>query len=488
MSNPSPRSRSSWSQCFWCISTCNGRRISRVGPAEPFPVILVNGRNENKTELSGLRPIQVEPSKTGTLPYGVINQFFVPDENGVVAVASDPSSPRESDRFGDEPQIATDPEGSYGPNEYQLANSIFIEIDKDRRIRVVHLQPNANLGDEGDGSASTHDPQVVQLSPSAHRKSVPEEEDEYWFSKWTRKPRFRSIFEKNTIHNGTEDDLGEEGENNNSNGGCGTGALSKDFEVARAAAAAKRRAWAYNNGNTSEPAVLQSTVIDNVEEDEYNSISICESSTKWSKSGNSNKTGINSTSSPTKSPTGSGVTNLGFEEDVADFERKQEEEEEEVIHEMAVDCPPDFVSPTKSLSLKRSGAPSPSPSSSSTIVMGKNSGSGSGSGNQPAILNVATTLVDSPENGVAKNLKKTPILLFIHGVSESSEVWTAQLNFFHKLGFEIVAPDLLGHGISSTPNVAKYYHFESLAQDLLSVYDYFVEEGRKVVIIGHGYG
>lgn len=132
-----------------------------------------------------------------------------------------------------------------------------------------------------------------------------------------------------------------------------------DFEIARAAAAAKRRAWAYNN-RSSEPVVQQSTVVDNSEEEEYNSISICESSTKWSKSGNNKSeigdgSGINNTppNTPRSRSNSTGSTNFGFVEDDVQMEK-----DVEVIHEMAVDCPPDFVSPVKSLSLKR-GGPSP---------------------------------------------------------------------------------------------------------------------------------
>jgi hypothetical protein len=81
-----------------------------------------------------------------------------------------------------------------------------------------------------------------------------------------------------------------------------------------------------------------------------------------------------------------------------------------------------------------------------------------------------------------------PLLFLIHGISGSSDIWKSQFEYFHDHGYEIIAPDLLGHGLSSTPNTAKYYLFESLVQDLATVFDHFIADERKVVIVGHGYG
>ncbi|XP_010157717.1 PREDICTED: abhydrolase domain-containing protein 8, partial [Eurypyga helias] len=37
------------------------------------------------------------------------------------------------------------------------------------------------------------------------------------------------------------------------------------------------------------------------------------------------------------------------------------------------------------------------------------------------------------------------VLFFIHGVGGSLDIWKEQLDFFTKLGYEVVAPDLAGH-------------------------------------------
>ena len=50
----------------------------------------------------------------------------------------------------------------------------------------------------------------------------------------------------------------------------------------------------------------------------------------------------------------------------------------------------------------------------------------------------------------------------------------------------IIALDLLGHGLSSTPNGYKPYEFGELALDVLFIFDKFCK--RRNVLIGHSYG
>lgn len=76
----------------------------------------------------------------------------------------------------------------------------------------------------------------------------------------------------------------------------------------------------------------------------------------------------------------------------------------------------------------------------------------------------------------------------IHGAGSSSEVWKNLINNLVQCGYECVAPDLLGHGLSSAPDKASHYTFHSFLQDMLCIFDRFVVEGRSAVILGHGYG
>ncbi|KAJ7308174.1 hypothetical protein JRQ81_008691 [Phrynocephalus forsythii] len=78
------------------------------------------------------------------------------------------------------------------------------------------------------------------------------------------------------------------------------------------------------------------------------------------------------------------------------------------------------------------------------------------------------------------------VLFFFHGVGGSLDIWKEQLDFFAKLGYEVVAPDLAGHGASSAPQVAAAYTFYALAEDMRAVFKRYAK--RRNVLVGHSYG
>lgn len=78
------------------------------------------------------------------------------------------------------------------------------------------------------------------------------------------------------------------------------------------------------------------------------------------------------------------------------------------------------------------------------------------------------------------------VLFFIHGVGGSSDIWKPQMDYFAGLGYEIVSPDLIGHGLSFAPNNKKSYHFKEILRDLETVFDIYCK--RSNIIIGHSYG
>lgn len=112
-------------------------------------------------------------------------------------------------------------------------------------------------------------------------------------------------------------------------------------------------------------------------------------------------------------------------------------------------------------------------------------------------LNIMKPSVD--DNGVKKKHRKSclsgskahlkkPLLLLIHGAGSNCEIWRNLISHLALGGYECVAPDLLGHGLSSAPDSANLYTFHAFLQDLLCIFDRFVVEGRTAVILGHGYG
>ncbi|XP_065337131.1 uncharacterized protein LOC135937807 [Cloeon dipterum] len=81
-----------------------------------------------------------------------------------------------------------------------------------------------------------------------------------------------------------------------------------------------------------------------------------------------------------------------------------------------------------------------------------------------------------------------PLLMLLHGASSSADVWTSLIDYFAIAGYEVCAPDMLGHGYSSAPNSKKAYSFACLLQDALQIFDTYVSGDKKCVILAHGYG
>ncbi|XP_034566826.1 protein ABHD8 [Notolabrus celidotus] len=77
-------------------------------------------------------------------------------------------------------------------------------------------------------------------------------------------------------------------------------------------------------------------------------------------------------------------------------------------------------------------------------------------------------------------------LFFIHGVGGSLDIWGSQLDFFSRLGYEVIAPDLAGHGASSAPQIAAAYTFYALAEDMRLVFKRYAR--KRNILIGHSYG
>ena len=81
---------------------------------------------------------------------------------------------------------------------------------------------------------------------------------------------------------------------------------------------------------------------------------------------------------------------------------------------------------------------------------------------------------------------KDTLIFFIHGVGGCSDVWKAQMLYFQKAGYGVLAPDLIGHGFSNTPRAKSYYEFSEICQDLLELFDRSYRTMN--VVVGHSYG
>ncbi|XP_062337344.1 protein ABHD8 [Osmerus eperlanus] len=98
-----------------------------------------------------------------------------------------------------------------------------------------------------------------------------------------------------------------------------------------------------------------------------------------------------------------------------------------------------------------------------------------------------TVLIDS-ERAISscKGTHADVALFFVHGVGGSLDIWASQLEFFSRLGYEVVAPDLAGHGASIAPEMAAAYSFYALAEDMRAIFKRYAR--RRNILIGHSYG
>jgi pimeloyl-ACP methyl ester carboxylesterase len=118
-----------------------------------------------------------------------------------------------------------------------------------------------------------------------------------------------------------------------------------------------------------------------------------------------------------------------------------------------------------------------------------------GSAVHSSVLRVNSWLGNGIENktpvsseGHSSNERTNKIVIFfIHGVGGCSDIWNEQMEYFSKLGYVVVAPDILGHGGSAAPRDESSYTFSELAYDMFAVFDRYRSEKRNI-LVGHSYG
>lgn len=93
------------------------------------------------------------------------------------------------------------------------------------------------------------------------------------------------------------------------------------------------------------------------------------------------------------------------------------------------------------------------------------------------------------QDSVTFRRNRKPTIVFLHGFGSSAEIFEHQLQYFSSLGYPCIAPDMLGHGMSSAPGRSRDYHFGKLLKDLDAVlHHYAFKPGEKCVLVAHNYG
>lgn len=84
-----------------------------------------------------------------------------------------------------------------------------------------------------------------------------------------------------------------------------------------------------------------------------------------------------------------------------------------------------------------------------------------------------------------KQQKTSHCMVLIHGLGGSSESWAEFITYFFT-SCNLIAVDLRGHGLSSTPKSFQEMSPRSLANDVCSIIE--KERFTKITVIGHCYG
>jgi pimeloyl-ACP methyl ester carboxylesterase len=80
-----------------------------------------------------------------------------------------------------------------------------------------------------------------------------------------------------------------------------------------------------------------------------------------------------------------------------------------------------------------------------------------------------------------------PKIILVHGFASSKREWQFQISFFEKMGYEVLATDLLGHGDGTKPAQAAKYTMDAMYLDFAEWLSSLVASD-PIILIGHSMG
>lgn len=87
-------------------------------------------------------------------------------------------------------------------------------------------------------------------------------------------------------------------------------------------------------------------------------------------------------------------------------------------------------------------------------------------------------MTDGPENG--------PSVVLLHGFPEFHYGWRKQIPALVEAGFHVIVPDQRGYNLSEKPRGVTAYDVNTLAKDIVGLFDHFKVE--KANLVGHDWG
>ncbi|KAI0854072.1 alpha/beta-hydrolase [Daldinia vernicosa] len=78
-------------------------------------------------------------------------------------------------------------------------------------------------------------------------------------------------------------------------------------------------------------------------------------------------------------------------------------------------------------------------------------------------------------------------VLLLHGFPDLPQGWKNQVPLFTSLGYQVIAPEMLGYGQTSSPSELDAFSFKNMSDDLAALLDQIVPD-EQVILGGHDWG
>jgi pimeloyl-ACP methyl ester carboxylesterase len=103
------------------------------------------------------------------------------------------------------------------------------------------------------------------------------------------------------------------------------------------------------------------------------------------------------------------------------------------------------------------------------------------------------TIATAPDlvfDAFVEGAEGAPLVLLLHGFSESFHMWRAQLPALAAAGYAVVAPSQRGYSATARPDVTNTanYQFDRLVDDAMAIVAACGHGGRRFHLVGHDWG
>lgn len=82
---------------------------------------------------------------------------------------------------------------------------------------------------------------------------------------------------------------------------------------------------------------------------------------------------------------------------------------------------------------------------------------------------------------------QTSTFLFLHGFPSSLHSWRHQVEYFHRLGYGCLSPNLMGYGRTYSPSDFTEYKTKQMILHLVTLLSY-LKIDRQIIVVGHDFG